>query len=131
MFNVKSQNQVTINNTNYNNWVQCSESGFGKSSFFIGTTREELYGTYYFKIYLFNNSFNVSGIEVPTYLDIVLVYAYVIENGVYIWKNVITLNYALVKPKSIIYDGKYYLGYVYSPDPNQVIKITWNSIRNF
>lgn len=130
-FKINAQNKITIDNTNYNVWIQCSESGYGRSSFFLATTQEYSNYLYYYKIYLYNNSFNFSGFEVPTYLEGIKVSAYTVENGKYTWKNILNIEYALIKPKSLTYDGSYYLGYIYSSDPNQMIKITWDKIHNF
>ena len=98
-FNIKSQNQVVLDYNNYNVWTQCLESGYGKSSFFVSVTNEysTLDGLYYYKIYLFNNSFNYNHMEAPTYLESVSVYANGVEKGVSVWKNMFSLEYILIK----------------------------------
>jgi hypothetical protein len=124
--NAHSQLYMDISSSNYNQWWQTNDGGYGISSFHIQVNTDytmKVDGYYYYNIFFFNNSHYNNGTSSSTYIKDLNFY---IWNG-HTWQNVLYLNYALVKPPCDGYNGVYHAAYIYAPYPVQSIKITWES----
>lgn len=126
---VKAQGTQYINSSNYFNWIKVGEPLCGKGSFYVYVNRiyNQSQGLYYFEIYIWSDSYYKNCQASSTYIDDVIVYVDV--NGYY--SQALTLDYYLAAPKGGTFNGWNYMAYVYSKNPNQKIKIKWNSISQY
>jgi len=121
---------VVLQESNYNNWYQCQESGRGKPSFFVSigfTGKKANDGFYYYDVFFFNNSLYENGKECSTYIKNLKYYVWYNNK----WVLVFTQDYALVKPKTTSYDGIYHAVYVYNLEKIKKIKITWGETYTY
>jgi hypothetical protein len=123
---VKSQNSIILGPSTYNKWVLSNSTCSGCGSFYIMVTNQ-LYpandGYYYYDIYLWSNSFYTNGYAASSYVKNIKI-SILQPNGTYY--QVLTLDYALVPPKSMCFNGYFHLAYVYSFSAKQTIKLTWS-----
>jgi len=121
---MSAQNSILLNYGNYNEWVLSNNTCNGCSSFFAMVVNNPTpsNGYYYYDIYLWGNSFYSNGYAANTYIKSVNVYM-LTPSGT--WNSVIPYSYLIVPPKSDVFDGYFYVGYIYSTSKMQSIKITW------
>jgi hypothetical protein len=122
-----AQTSITIGSDDYSSWVLSNPTCYGCGSFFtmVVNNPNPIDGYYYYDIYFWSNSFYSNGYAANTYIKPVYVYA-LDPSG----KSTLVLNfsYAVVPPKSVSFNGYFYVGYVYSTSANQKIKISWSNI---
>lgn len=121
-----SQNSLTIGPSNYNNWVLSNNTCYGCGSFYVMVVNNPnpINGYYYYDIYFWSNSYYSNGYAANTYIKPVNIYA-IGPDGV--GTLVLTFTYAVVPPRSDVFNGYFYVGYVYSMSAYQKIKINWSS----
>lgn len=124
-FNISNaQNSITIGNGEYNNWQLTNKPCYGCGSLYIMVVNNPTpkKGYYYYDIYFWSNSFYANGYAANTYVKQIGVYTIdPAGNELSIFKT----PYAVVAPKSDIFNGYFYVGYVYSTSAMQEIKIEW------
>ena len=124
---VGAQNYITVFPSQYNSWVLSNTSCYGCGSFYVIVTNSGyIDGYYYYDIYLWSNSFYTNGYTANSYIKNMNVYSIDSKNNRI---NIFNLDYVLVPPKSDFFDGYYYLGYAYSTNANQAIKLTWATVE--
>lgn len=126
---IESQNTISINPYNYNRWIMSNETCSGCGSFYLMVVNSQYpdqNGFYYYDIYLWSNSYYLNGFASSSYVKNIIVYTLQESN---IYTNTMSFNYALVPPKSQYFDGYFHLGYIYSYNSRQKMKISWSEVN--
>ena len=112
---------MTINNSSYNQWIPSNSTCAGCGSIFVMVSSPvQKSGAFYYDIYLWSNSFYVNGFAANSYVKNIFVNV----QGA----TVIALPYVVVPPKSNVFNGYFYLGFVYSGNPAETIVVNWSNI---
>lgn len=123
---INAQNSMIITSSNYKNWQISNQTCAGCGSFFVMVVNNPIpsNGYYYYDIYLWSNSFYPNGYAASSYVKNIKI-SIMRPDGVY--QNVLNVEYALVPPKSSIFNGYFHVAYVYSFSAQQTIKLNWSS----
>ena len=123
---ISAQSTIIIDNSNYKTWQAYGNTCAGCGSFFVMVSNNPvpINGYYYYDIYFWSNSFYQNGYASNTYIKQINIYA-TGPNGVD--NLVLKFPYAVVPPKSNVFNGYFYVGYIYSFSAMQKIKISWVS----
>jgi hypothetical protein len=121
-----AQNSIAIDYNYYNTWQLSNESCYGCGSFYVMVVNNPnpVNGYYYYDIYFWSNSYYSNGYAANTYIKPVNIYAIGPDGR---GTLVLAFTYAVVPPKSVAFNGYFYVGYVYSMSSMQKIKINWSS----
>lgn len=128
-FKASSQGSITINYTQYNQWVLSNQPCVGCGSFYVMVVNNPTpnnRGYYFYDIYCWTNSSYLNGFLASTYLKNINFY-FVGASGNEIF--IMNMPYAVVPPKSQYFNGYFYLAYAYSTSPTQSIKLTWSEAK--
>lgn len=125
-----AQKNTIIGDGSYNVWIVSNPTCYGCGSFYsmVVNIQQPSNGFYYYDIYFWSNSYYTNGYTSNTYIKQINIYA-LDQSG----KNtlVLTFPYVVVHPKSELFNGYFYVGYVYSTNSMQKINITWSSASSW
>lgn len=112
-----------FSSSSYNQWIEFSEKRCGKAGFYIYIRRyyKPSHRVFYYDIYIWSDSYYRNCLPSYTYINNIMVYMHDGKN----YKPVLNLDYYIASPKKSDFNGWNYLGYLYSRNSNQNIKITW------
>lgn len=118
-----------LGSSDYYQWVKIDEPRCGSGSFYIYISKEYNISSrlYYYKIFLWSDSYYRNCGVASTLINVFNVYIY--ANGKY--SKVLNLEYILANPKSNYFDGWNYVAYVYTYNENQNFKITWEDVNSY
>jgi hypothetical protein len=126
--NTGAQNQMIIEPSRYNTWVESNTTCAGCGSFYAMVVNEKVRakdGYYYMYVYLWSNSYYANGYTASSYIKHI---NFFFTDGVRDYPA-INFQYVLVPPKSLDFNGWYQVAYLYHVYPNQIIKITWSNVK--
>lgn len=127
--NLDGQNQMTIQSSNYNKWIESNPTCPGCGSFFTMIVDEKTQaknGYYYFYVYLWSNSYYGNTYAASSYVKNIEIF-FINADGLEM--SVINFTYALIPPKSNYFNGWFQLAYLYNTHPNQTIRIKWSEVK--
>ena len=107
-------------------WTLYGATCPGCASFYIKIMSDArlINGKYAYYVFLFSNSYNAYGYLAGTYIKGINIYK-VNYNGIH--ESIMFVDYILINPKTVYFDGVNLGTMFYSDAPDDVIIITWKS----